>query len=70
MALASGNALGKKLLEALGLPWENVHALTIHCAADGVAEIVVERFLTNEDGERAEQVMLHYAIHELEVEED
>lgn len=57
-----GNALGMAVLEALELPAENVSSVRIYLEASGVATVIIERFLTNEEGERIGELLAGYKL--------
>lgn len=69
MAHATGNALGKEILEALGLPWKNVTGVDIQLRADGAAHLRTDSFITNEDGQRIGERLTLYRIVEISEEE-
>ena len=69
MALATGNALGKEILEALGLPWKNVTGIDIQLRADGAAHLRTDSFITNEEGQRIGQRLALYRLVEISEEE-
>lgn len=64
MSLASGvgNVLGTAVLKALGLPVEKVTSVRIYLEASGVATVIIEKDLTNEEGERISELLAGYDL--------
>jgi len=54
--------LGLKCCEILGIDSNGVSALTIELKAGAMAEVHIKRFLTEEDGQKIEQILEHYGL--------
>lgn len=68
MTIERGYGLGPKLLEVLGITNEEVKKLTLICPADGVVEVIVEKYVKEDQSNKIVTILEEYTICEKEEE--
>lgn len=58
MPILHGRRLGVALCDALGLDKNLVRSLTFHCEIDEAATVIVEQFVTSDQGERTADIIV------------
>lgn len=58
MAILHGQKLGAALCDAFGLDKHLVRSLTFHCDVSEAATVLVEQFVTDEQGRRTADVIV------------
>jgi hypothetical protein len=53
----SSNELGMKILEAIGYSGEHVMSVELMCQADEAARIIIQRLVTDEEGEAIRSIV-------------
>jgi len=60
MAVIAGNRLGIELCEVLGIKPEEVYHFKLDIESSCIAEVTIHRYITNDEGERINQILERY----------
>ena len=60
MAVMSGLFFGKEFLDAIGVKLKLVRDVKLHMPVDGAVTLLIEKYLSNEEGEKIKLLLEEY----------